>query len=148
MSTTQACAHVCTAKPVLHFMQAGIDYNPTANNERRFWIVDTRAPSDVPPPNALQLTEVLLPEVLLPTVARSQSLWWVEGGDGYYFWGATDDRFSTHRHFEDYELLHFPHRAGKWTCRINRKDEAGMEWNRVTSCALDDFGWLVEVPTC
>lgn len=36
---TAKSAHVCTANPVLHFMQAGIDYIPATNNERRFWVV-------------------------------------------------------------------------------------------------------------
>lgn len=143
MSTTQACAHVCTAKPTLHFMQAGIDYNPATDNDRRFWVVDIRTPSDIPPPNALQLTEVLL-----PAISQSQNLWWVEGGDGYYFWEGSGERLSVNRHFHDYELHHYPLRVGKWTARINRLDEAGKEWSRITSCVLDDFGWLVEVSQC
>lgn len=36
---TAQSAYVCTAKPVLHFMQAGIDYIPATDNERRFWVV-------------------------------------------------------------------------------------------------------------
>ena len=141
MSNTQS-AHVCTAKAPLG-LRANIDYMPQVDNELRFWIVDTRAPSDIPPPNALQLTEVLLPEI-----SRSENLWWVEGGDGYYFWEGSGERLSVNRHFQDYELHHYPHRVGKWTARLNRKDEAGNEWSRITSCVLDDFGWLVEVSQC
>lgn len=144
MSTTQACAHVCTVNQKRLIPVTGrVGFADSEVEDRRFWIVDTRAPSDIPPPNALQLTEVLLPEI-----SRSENLWWVEGGDGYYFWEGSGERLSVNRHFQDYELHHYPHRVGKWTARLNRKDEAGNEWSRITSCVLDDFGWLVEVSQC
>lgn len=143
MSTTQACAHVCTAKPVLHFMQAGIDYDPAADNERRFWVVDTRAPSDIPPPNALQLDDVLLPETSPVSAPRfvprnNSQLSYLHGG------GLA----CIDRHRMKHELEHCPERVGKWVVMLQRVDEAGRIWKRTALCAMDDHGWLVEVPEC
>lgn len=143
MSTTEARAHVCTAKPVLHFMQAGIDYDPAADNERRFWVVDTRAPSDIPPPNALQLDDVLLPEtspVSAPRFApqRNIQLSHLHGG------GLA----CIDRHRMKHELEDCPERVGKWVVMLQRVDEAGRIWRRTALCAMDDHGWLVEVPEC
>ena len=160
MSTTQACAHVCTAKPmpfigtdpaapgsdrttIFVHVTGATDVLSKESSHRRFWVVDTRAPSDVPPPNALQLTEVLLPEL-----QQAPQLNWHWLGNGYGWWSTTGDAFYVERHLRDYELKNRPERAGKWIVGINRKDEAGRIWSRTAVCVPDDFGWLVEVPQC
>ncbi|AIJ45545.1 putative oxidoreductase, Fe-dependent alcohol dehydrogenase family [Comamonas testosteroni TK102] len=144
MSTTQACAHVCTVNqkrliPVTGF----VGFANAEAGERRFWVVDTRAPSDIPPPNALQLDDVLLPEASPVSAPRfvprnNSQLSYLHGG------GLA----CIDRHRMKHELEHCPERTGKWVVLLQRADEAGRIWKRTALCAMDDHGWLVEVPEC
>ena len=155
MSNTQ-CAHVCTSSQqqascagqatrcrIIHFTSAGREFLPPETGDRRFTIFEYVAPSDVPPPGALNLDEVLLPEVWQP-----QAL----GGLGPYsnsMWlGSAHSDVFLNRHRAAYELDHYPERIGKWSATFCRKDEEGMKWYRNSVCVVDNFGWLVEVPTC
>lgn len=160
MSTTQACAHVCTAKPMPFigmdpaapgsdrttiFVQVtgATDVLSNESSDRRFWVVDPRAPSDIPPPNALQLDDVLLPETSPVSAPRfvprnNSQLSYLHGG------GLA----CIDRHRMKHELEHCPERVGKWVVMLQRVDEAGRIWKRTALCAMDDHGWLVEVPEC
>jgi hypothetical protein len=160
MSTTQACAHVCTAKPmpfigtdpaapgsdrttIFVHLTGATDALSYECSDRRFWAVDRRAPSDIPPPNALLLDDVLLPEtspVSAPRFAprHNSQLSYLHGG------GLT----CIDRHRTRNELEHYPERTGKWVALLQRIDEAGRVWCCNALCVIDDFGWLVEVPTC
>ncbi|KWT72875.1 hypothetical protein APV28_1439 [Comamonas testosteroni] len=86
--------------------------------------------------------------MLLPELQQAPQLNWHWLGNGYGWWSTTGDAFYVERHLRDYELKNRPERAGKWIVGINRKDEAGRIWSRTAVCVPDDFGWLVEVPTC
>lgn len=39
-------------------------------------------------------------------------------------------------------------RKGIWDCTEYRYDAQGRDWTRTYAAVTDDFGWLVEVPTC
>ena len=124
-------------------LKAGVDYMPAAHNERRVWVIDSRAPSDVPPPGALNLDEVLLPEAGQPQAIGSFGPY----SNSMWLGSAYSDVFLN-RHRAAYELDHYPERIGKWAATFCRKDEAGVKWSRNGVCVVDNFGWLVEVPAC
>lgn len=143
MSNTQS-AHVYTSNQVRLIPVIGsIGFEDPEREDRRFRIVDSRAASDIPPPGALNLDAVHLPDAWQHQILerldwRGNSMWL----------GSQHNDVMLHRHRAPYELPHWPERVGKWTAHFSRKDEAGVKWNRTGVCVVDDFGWLVEVPTC
>lgn len=143
-NATVQSAHVCTSNQVrLIPVMGSIGFEDPEREDRRFHIVDSRAASDIPPPNALLLDDVLLPEtspVSAPRFAlrHNSQLSYLHGG------GLT----CIDRHCWPYELENYPERIGKWVALLQRVDEAGREWRRNALCVMDDHGWLVEVPAC
>ncbi len=143
MSTTQACAHVCTVNqkrliPVTGF----VGFANAEAGDRRFWVIDMVEPSDVPPPSALCFDDVLLPrveQIERPTDIDPNCLWFGEDG--------VNDVLLT-RHHDEVKHRYFTERINKWAGHMIRHDEVGRKWQRIVTCVVNDFGWLVEVPTC
>lgn len=137
-------AHMCTSNRARLVPITGcIGFADSEVEDRRFWIVDTRAPSDIPPPNSLQLDDVLLPETSTVSAPRfiprdNCQLSYLHGGGS----------ICIDRHHSEYEQKNYPERVGKWRVLLERTDEAGRIWSRTALCAMDDHGWLVEVPEC
>lgn len=138
-------AHVCTAGRIKTFIQSSgsVDLLPEENSNRRFWVVDRLAPSEIPPPSALNFDEVLMPEIAgvadMDGPRDTANTLWV---------GTQRNHIHLTRHCTDYELEHFPERIPYWAAHLTRHDESDRKWRRTALCVVDDFGWLVEVPTC
>ena len=142
MSNTQS-AHVCTNNRArLIPITGSIGFADADAKDRRFWVVNMVAPSDVPPPAALRFDDVLLPRV--EQIKRPKHT------DPNCIWIGVDevnDVLLT-RHHDESMHRHYPERANKWIGHMIRSDEVGRKWHRCVTCVVNDFGWLVEVPTC
>ena len=110
------------------------------NSDRRFFVIEEVAPSDVPPPGALLLDEVLLPQTALHKAPKFIGL-----DCTYYAQNAAGETVCTERHHDEISNKYRPERIGKWRALLFRKDDTGREWSRTAICVMDDHGWLVEV---
>lgn len=160
MSTTQACAHVCTTKPVsvigmdlalgrdrtgVAFIQAisPTDCLKEPTGDRRFWVFDPVALSDVPPPGAITTGHIKLADMSCTTDRNEPSCNYMRLTSVH---GTASLTIS--RHADEYEKRRVPEAIGVWHGYEKRADEAGVEWLKEVRLVANDFGWLVEVPAC
>lgn len=138
----QAATPTRAAPPASRLIYASghVDSLHALDNTRRFWTIDQQQIDDTPPSNWVGH--------LIPAAKRYDSSADIHNSPGlsdFYCWKEqpNDELFQCGER-------HQGKRGGTahlWTCHLAQRSGRHI-WRATCHAVTDDFGWLVEVPTC
>lgn len=112
---------------------------PAWENSRRFWVIDDRQIDDTPPTNWVgHLIGNMRCKCLCPSYSATQMHDYFVYATGAVAHGSAG-RWSTRS--SDFKC------SARWDVRLSKTVD-GRTWSTCVAAITDDFGWLVEVPTC
>ena len=138
----QAATPTSAAPTVSHLIHASghVDFLASLDNTRRFWVIDQQQIDDTPPSNWVGH--------LVPAAKHYDSSADIHNTPGlsdFYCWKEQpkDELFQCGERHQG-KRSGTPH---LWTCHLAQRSGRHI-WRATCHAVTDDFGWLVEVPTC